>query len=34
LKLTETELLEIDRQYTPCDVINDHHINRISRSAR
>jgi 1-deoxyxylulose-5-phosphate synthase len=34
LKLTESELLEIDRQYTPCDVINDHHINRIPRSAR
>jgi 1-deoxyxylulose-5-phosphate synthase len=34
LKLTEAELLEIDRQYTPCDVINDHHINRIPRSSR
>ena len=34
LKLTESELLEIDRQYTPCDVINDHHVNRIPRSAR
>jgi 1-deoxyxylulose-5-phosphate synthase len=34
LKLTESELLEIDRQYTPCDVINDHHINRIPRNAR
>jgi 1-deoxyxylulose-5-phosphate synthase len=34
LRLTETELLEIDRQYTPCDVINDYHINRIPRSAR
>ncbi len=34
LKLTEAELLEIDRQYTPCDVINDHHVNRIPRNAR
>ncbi len=33
-KLTESEWLEIDRQYTPCDVINDHHVNRIPRSAR
>jgi 1-deoxyxylulose-5-phosphate synthase len=34
LRLSEAELLEIDRQYTPCDVINDHHINRIPRNAR
>ena len=34
LKLTPDELEEIDRHYTPCDVINDHHANRIPRVAR
>ena len=28
------ELAEIDRHYTPCDVINDYNINRIPRNAR
>ena len=34
LHLTDAELFEIERWYTPCDVINDHHINRIPRAAR
>jgi 1-deoxyxylulose-5-phosphate synthase len=34
LKLTPEELHSIDRQYTPCDVINDHHAHRIPRQAR
>ena len=34
LQLTEAELFEIERWYTPCDVINDHHVNRIPRTAR
>ena len=34
LKLTDAELFEIERWYTPCDVINDHHVNRIPRTAR
>jgi 1-deoxyxylulose-5-phosphate synthase len=34
LKLTPEEWLEIDRQYTPCDVINDHHLKRIPRTLR
>jgi 1-deoxyxylulose-5-phosphate synthase len=34
LQLTPEELFEIDRQYTPCDVINDHHVNRIPRTPK
>ena len=34
LKLTPEELSSIDRQYTPCDVINDHHSQRIPRHVR
>lgn len=34
LVLTEQELAEIDRHYTPCDVINDYNVNRIPRTAR
>ncbi len=32
--LTQTELDEIDRHYTPCDVINDYNMNRIPRTPR
>lgn len=32
--LTEGELAEIDRHYTPCDVINDYNVNRIPRTPR
>jgi len=35
LPLSREELFEIDRHYTPCDVINDHHnAQRIPRCAR
>jgi aryl-alcohol dehydrogenase-like predicted oxidoreductase len=34
LVLTEQELTQIDHCYTPCDVINDHKVNRIPRTAR
>jgi 1-deoxyxylulose-5-phosphate synthase len=34
MRLTPEEWLEIDRQYTPCDVINDHHPQRIPRTPR
>ena len=34
LHLTPEETALIDAPYTPCDVINDHHVNRIPRSAR
>ncbi len=34
LRLTDDELDEIDRWYTPCDVINDHRPERIPRTAR
>ncbi|MDX2004349.1 MAG: aldo/keto reductase [Meiothermus sp.] len=33
-QLTPHELTEIDRWYTPCDVINDHHTQRIPRTPR
>jgi 1-deoxyxylulose-5-phosphate synthase len=32
--LSPDELTEIDRHYTPCDVINDYNVNRIPRQAR
>lgn len=32
--LTPQELFEIDRCYTPCDVINDYNVNRIPRQPR
>jgi 1-deoxyxylulose-5-phosphate synthase len=32
LKLTPEEILFIDKHYTPCDVINDHNLNRIPRT--
>ena len=34
LKLTAEELHLIDQHYTPCDVINDHHSQRLPRQAR
>jgi diketogulonate reductase-like aldo/keto reductase len=34
LKLSPEELHEIDRWYTPCDVINDYNTARIPRVAR
>ena len=34
MQLTPQELHEIDRWYTPCDVINDYHTARIPRVAR
>jgi aryl-alcohol dehydrogenase-like predicted oxidoreductase len=34
LKLSPEELHEIDRWYTPCDVINDYNTTRIPRVAR
>ncbi len=34
LVLTVQELAQIDDCYTPCDVINDHKVNRIPRTAR
>jgi 1-deoxyxylulose-5-phosphate synthase len=34
LQLTPAEWLEVDRHYTPCDVINDHHAGRIPRTPR
>ena len=34
MQFTPEEWLEIDRQYTPCDVINDHHGQRIPRTPR
>lgn len=34
IKLTPEELAEIDRWYTPCDVINDYNVSRIPRTAR
>lgn len=34
IQLTDAELAEIDRWYTPCDVINDHHAQRILRTPR
>jgi aryl-alcohol dehydrogenase-like predicted oxidoreductase len=34
LSLTAQELYDIDRHYTPCDVINDHRADRIPRFAR
>ena len=34
LRLTDDEQYEIDRWYTPCDVINDHNRNRIPRAPR
>jgi aryl-alcohol dehydrogenase-like predicted oxidoreductase len=34
IQLTAEELWEIDRWYTPCDVINDHHPHRIPRTPR
>lgn len=33
-RLSPEELAEIDRWYTPCDVINNHHIQRIPRTPR
>lgn len=33
-QLTPAEQWEIDRWYTPCDVINDHHPQRIPRAPR
>ena len=32
--LSPDELTEINRHYTPCDVINDYNVNRIPRQAR
>ena len=34
IELTAEELAEIDRHYTPCDVINDHHPHRVPRTPR
>ena len=34
IQLTEAELAEIDRWYTPCDVINDYNTRRILRTPR
>lgn len=34
IKLTPEELADIDRWYTPCDVINDYNVNRIARVPR
>jgi 1-deoxyxylulose-5-phosphate synthase len=34
INLRPEELHLIDRQYTPCDVINDHHAQRIPRQPR
>lgn len=34
IQMTEEEMYEIDRQYTPCDVINDYVENRITRTPR
>lgn len=34
IELTKEELFEIDRQYTPCDVINDYVEHRISREPK
>jgi aryl-alcohol dehydrogenase-like predicted oxidoreductase len=33
-QLSPQEQAEIDRWYTPCDVINDHHTQRIPRRPR
>jgi hypothetical protein len=32
--VTPQEQFEIDRCYTPCDVINDDNVNRIPRQPR
>jgi aryl-alcohol dehydrogenase-like predicted oxidoreductase len=34
IKLTPAEITEIDRWYTPCDVINDYNTSRILRTPR
>jgi aryl-alcohol dehydrogenase-like predicted oxidoreductase len=34
IKLTPAEIAEIDRWYTPCDVINDYNTSRILRTPR
>jgi aryl-alcohol dehydrogenase-like predicted oxidoreductase len=34
IKLTPAEVAEIDRWYTPCDVINDYNTQRILRTPR
>lgn len=34
IRLTPAETHELDRLYTPSDVINDHNVNRIPRMAR
>jgi aryl-alcohol dehydrogenase-like predicted oxidoreductase len=34
MQLTAQEVHEIDRWYTPCDVINDYNTARIARIAR
>ena len=34
IQLAPEELAEIDRWYTPCDVINDYNVNRIARVPR
>ncbi|WP_237724692.1 hypothetical protein [Deinococcus alpinitundrae] len=34
LQLTPAEELELNRLYTPSDVINDHNVNRIPRMVR
>ena len=34
IHLTAEEMNDIDRWYTPCDVINDYNVNRIPRQAR
>lgn len=34
LRLGDDDWYEIDRHYTPCDVINDHRPERIARTAR
>ena len=34
IQLTPAETHELDRLYTPSDVINDHNVNRIPRMAR
>jgi diketogulonate reductase-like aldo/keto reductase len=34
IKLTAAEVADIDRWYTPCDVINDYNTSRILRTPR